>query len=205
MLFSVDSDMCFPGETLLFNVLKGSSELVICFTGHISHIVRPKEVVKQEHISVPSIPGSQSRLDVDKERVLVTNIVHDVPNLAPVIHKGSSCVVRSSSHFLVHSFISFCRVFSFWLDFNVRVHTIIQCSPSYSILGGKVIPDCFHSSWPVLVINHWLFYSLLETDFMPLLVMIAANQNQVGCVGNVPTLDYLHVFQIIHTTIQVSH
>jgi hypothetical protein len=31
-------------------------------------------MVKQEHIRIPSIPGSQIRLDVDKSRVLVTNI-----------------------------------------------------------------------------------------------------------------------------------
>jgi hypothetical protein len=74
MLFIVDPDICFPGDTLLFNVVKGPSELVLCCTGHISHIVGPKEVVKQEHISVPSIPGPQSRLDVDKARVLATNI-----------------------------------------------------------------------------------------------------------------------------------
>jgi hypothetical protein len=88
MLFSVALDICFPGETLLFTVVKGSSELDICCTGHIPHIVGPKEVVKQEHISFPSIPGLQSRLAVDKARVIATNIGHDVPNLTFVIHKG---------------------------------------------------------------------------------------------------------------------
>jgi hypothetical protein len=53
----------------------------------MSHIVGPKEVVKQEHISLPSVPGPQSRLDVDKARVLVKHIGHDVLNLTPVIHK----------------------------------------------------------------------------------------------------------------------
>jgi hypothetical protein len=205
MLFSVDPDICFPGETLLFTILKGSSELGLCCTGHISHIVGPTEVVNQEHISVPSIPGSQSRLDVDKAIALTTNIGHDFSNLAPVIHKGSSRVRRSCINLLVHSFISFCRVFSFWLDFNLRAHNIIQCSPSYSILGVKVLPDSFQSSWPVLVINHWLLCSLLETNFMPLLLAIAANQNQVYCIGNGLTLDSLHVFQIIYTKLQVSH
>jgi hypothetical protein len=87
MLFSVDPDVCFPGEALLFTILKGSSELGFCCTGHISHIVRPKEVVQQEHISVPSVPCPQSRLDVDKARVLATNVGHNVPNLTSVIHK----------------------------------------------------------------------------------------------------------------------
>jgi hypothetical protein len=48
-------------------------------------------------------------------------------------------------------------------------------------------------------------YSLLETNFMVLLVAIAADQNQVDCNGNGPPLDSLHVFQIIHTKLQVSH
>jgi hypothetical protein len=82
---------------------------------------------------------------------------------------------------------------------------MIQCSPSYSILGGKVLPDCLQSYWSILVINHRFFYSLLETNFMILLVAIAANQNQVDCIDNRLTLDSLHVFQIIHTKLQVSH
>jgi hypothetical protein len=87
-LFSVYPDICFPGETLLLAVVKGPSELGLFCTGHIPHIVGPTEVVKQEHISVPSIPGTQSRLGVDKARVLATHIGHDVRNLAPVIQKG---------------------------------------------------------------------------------------------------------------------
>jgi hypothetical protein len=55
MLFSVDPDICFPVEALLFTVLKGSSELGLCCTGHIYHIVGPNKVVKQEHI-ILSIP-----------------------------------------------------------------------------------------------------------------------------------------------------
>jgi hypothetical protein len=142
MLFSMDSDVGFPGETLLLSIVKSPSELGFCCTGHIPHIIGPKEVVKHEHISVPSITGPQSRLDVDKTRVLATNIGHDVQNLAPVIHKGSYRVKRSCSHLLIHSFITFSRIFSFWTDLNSRAHTIIQCIPSYYILGGKVIPDC---------------------------------------------------------------
>jgi hypothetical protein len=83
MLFIMDYDVCFPGETLIFSILKGTSELGLFCTGHIPHIVGTKEVVKQEHINVPSIPGPQSKLDVDKSIVLATNIGHDVPNLAP--------------------------------------------------------------------------------------------------------------------------
>jgi hypothetical protein len=87
MLFSVDPGICFPGEALLITVVKGSSDLGLSCTGHISLIVGTKEVVKHEHIGVPSIPGLQSRLGVDKARVLVTNIAHNVPNLTPVIEK----------------------------------------------------------------------------------------------------------------------
>jgi hypothetical protein len=114
-------------------------------------------------------------------------------------------VRRSCSHFLVHSFITFSRVFSFWLECNVQAYNIIQCTPIYSILGGNVLPDCFQSSWPILVIYHWLLCSLLETNLMTLLVAIAADQNQVDRIGNGLTLESLHVFQIIHTQLQVSH
>jgi hypothetical protein len=139
----------------------------------------PKEMVKQEHISIPSIPGSQSRLDVDKERVIATNIGHNVPNLTPVIHKSSSCVRRPRSHLLVHSIVPFCRVLSFRLDLNIRLHNIIQCSPSSSILGSEVLLRGFKSSRPILFIYHWLLCCLLETDLVPLLIAIAMNQNQV--------------------------
>jgi hypothetical protein len=150
MLFSMDSYVGFPVETLLFSIVKGPSELGLLCTG----IVGPKEVIKHEHMSVPSIPGPQSRLDVEKARALAKNIGHDVPNLAPVVHKGSSRVRRSCSHFLIHSFITFSRIFNFLFDLNLRAHNIIQCRPSYSLLGGKVLPDCLQSSWPILVINH---------------------------------------------------
>jgi hypothetical protein len=205
MLFSMDSDVSFPGVVLLLYVLKGPSDLGLCCTGHIPHIVGPKEVVKQEHISVPSIPVTQIRLDVNTTRVFATNIGHYVPNLAPVIHKGSSRVRRSCGIFLFHSFIDFRRVFSFWLDLDVWAHNIIQCFPSYSILRGKVLPDCLQSSWPILVINHRFFYSILETNFMMLLVATTADQHQVDCIGNGLTLEYIHVFQIIQKKLQVIH
>jgi hypothetical protein len=57
MLLSVNPGIRFPCETLLFTVVYGASELGLCFSGHISNIVRAKEVVKKEHISIPSIPG----------------------------------------------------------------------------------------------------------------------------------------------------
>jgi hypothetical protein len=57
MMFSVNPDISFPCETLLFTVLEGASEFGLCLTGHISNIVRAKEVVKKEHISIPSIPS----------------------------------------------------------------------------------------------------------------------------------------------------
>jgi hypothetical protein len=85
MLFSMDLHILFPGKSLIFTIVEGSSELGLRCTGHISHIVGSKEMVKQEHITVPSIPVAQSRLDVDKSRVLATNIGHNVLDLTPVI------------------------------------------------------------------------------------------------------------------------
>jgi hypothetical protein len=87
MLFIMDSDVGLPGETLLLSVVEGPSELGLCCTDHIPDIVGPKEVVKQEHISVPSTSFPQRRIDVNKKRMFATNIGHDVPNLMPVIHK----------------------------------------------------------------------------------------------------------------------
>jgi hypothetical protein len=177
MLFSMDSDVGFPGKTPLLSVVKGPGELGLCCTGHIPHIVGAKEVVKQEHISVPSLPGPQSRLDINKTRVLAINIGHDVPNLTTVIHKVSSRVWRYCSHFLVHSFITFSRICSFWLDLNVWAHNIIQCSPSYPIMGGKLLYDCLQSSWPILIIYYRFFCSILKINFMTLLVAITADHN----------------------------
>jgi hypothetical protein len=57
MLFSVNPDISFPCEMLLFTIVEVASELGICLTDHVSDIVRAKEVVKKEHISIPSIPG----------------------------------------------------------------------------------------------------------------------------------------------------
>jgi hypothetical protein len=162
-------------------------------------------MVKQEHISIPSISGPQGRFYIDRTRKLATNIGQFVPNLALVVHKGFSSLRRYCCHFLIHSFITICRIFSFKLDFNLWEHTIIKCSPSYSILRGKVIFDLLQSSWTILVINIGLFSSILGTNFMTLLVAIAANKNQVDCIGNRLTLNPLHMFQIIHTQVQVSH
>jgi hypothetical protein len=202
MFFNVDPDICFPGEALLFIVVNGSIELGIYCTGHISHIILPKDRVKHEHVSLPYIYGLQSRLALDTERVIAAYIGHDVTNLTLVIHKVLSHVRLSCSHFLVYSFISIYRVFSFRFDLNVQPHNIIQCSPSSYVLGGKVILDSFQSSRPVLIINDWLLCCIFETDLMPLLVMIDANQNQVDCIDKGLSLDSLHVLQIIHTKCQ---
>jgi hypothetical protein len=70
----VDPHICFPSETLLFAVVEGASELGICFTGHISNVVRAKEMVKKEHVGIPSIPGPQGRFDVNKTRMFATYI-----------------------------------------------------------------------------------------------------------------------------------
>jgi hypothetical protein len=179
MLFSVDLHIFPPVELLLVTIVEGTSELGLLCTGHISHIVGPKEVVKQEHVSLPSIPGSQSRLDVEKAIVLATNIGHNVPNIMHVIQKGSSRVRRSHSHFSVHSIIPFCRVLSFWFDLNIRPHNIIQFSPSSSILGSELLLDCFKSSRPVLVVYHWLLCCLIEINIMLLMIAVPMNQNQV--------------------------
>jgi hypothetical protein len=66
MLFGMNSDTSFTCETLLFTIVEGSSELGLCLTGHIPHIVGPQKMVKKEHIGILSIPGPQSRFDIDK-------------------------------------------------------------------------------------------------------------------------------------------
>jgi hypothetical protein len=195
MLFSVNPDISFPCETLIFIVVEGVGELGLCLTGHVYHIVGPKEMVKQENISIPSIPGPQSRFDIDKARFFATHIGHDVPNIAPVIHKGSFLVRRSCRHFLIHSLIILRKIFSFRFDHNVWANNIIQCSPSYTILGGNVIFDLLQGIWPIIVINLRFFCSLLETNFMKLLVAIAANQNQVDCIGNRLTMNPFQCFK----------
>jgi hypothetical protein len=136
MLFSMNLHIRFPGKYLILTIVEGYSELGLGCTGHISHIVGTKEIVKQEHISVPSITGAQSSLDVDKARVIATNIGHNLPNLSPVIHKGSSSVRHYRGHLLVHSIIPFRRVLRFRLDRNIWSHNIIQGSSSSSIMGS---------------------------------------------------------------------
>jgi hypothetical protein len=74
MLFSMYSNIRVPCKSLLLAIVAGSSQLGLCCTGHIPHIVGTKKVVKQEHVNIPSISGAQSRLDVDKSRVLATNV-----------------------------------------------------------------------------------------------------------------------------------
>jgi hypothetical protein len=135
MLFSMDSHIRFPGKSLLLTIVEGSSQLGLCCAGHILHIVGTKKMVKQEHVRVPSIVGAQIRLDLDKARV-PTNVGHNVPNLTPAVHKGSSSMRRSRGHLLFHSIIPFRRVLSYWLDFKIRSHDIIQSIPSSSILGS---------------------------------------------------------------------
>jgi hypothetical protein len=205
VLLILDPDISFSCETLLFTVVEGAGEFGLRLTGHISNIVRAKEVVKKEHIRIPSIPGPLSGFDVDKTRMFATHIGHNFSNFAPVIHKGSSRVWRSCRHFLIHSFIIFSRIFSFRFDGNLRANSIIQCCSSDTILGGKVLFDLLQGHWPIFFIGLRLFISLLETNFMTLLVKITADQNQVDCIGNRLTLNPFHMFQVIHTKLQVSH
>jgi hypothetical protein len=134
MLLSVDSHVCFPSETLLLTVVKGASELGLCFTRHIPNIVRAKEMVKKEHVGIPSIPGPQVRFDVNKTRMFATYVGHDVPNLAPVIHKGTSSVWRSCHHFLIHSLIILRGIFFLRFHSNLGSDNIIQCCTSDTIL-----------------------------------------------------------------------
>jgi hypothetical protein len=123
----------------------------------------------------------------------------------PVIHKGYYRVRRSCRHFLIHSLITFSRIFSFRFDRDVWVNNIIQCSSSDTILKGKVLFDLLQRPWQILDINLRFFCSLLEINFMTILVAIAAYKNQVDCIGNRLMLNPLHMFKIIYTKLQVSH
>jgi hypothetical protein len=177
VLFSVDPYISFPCETLLFTIVEGASELGLCFTGHIPNIVRAKEMVEKEHVGIPSIPGPQSRFDLNKARMFATYIGHNVPNLAPVINKGTSSVWRSCRHFLIHSFIILRRIFSFRFDGNLSSDNIIQCCTSDSILRGKILPDLLQGSWPIFIIDCRLLSGLLEANFVALLIPITVNQH----------------------------
>jgi hypothetical protein len=162
-------------------------------------------MVKKEHIGIPSIPGHQSRFDVNKSGMFATYIVHNVPNLAPVIYKGPSCVWRSCCNLLIHSFIILRRIFSFRFDGNLISDNIIQCCSSDTILEGNILLDLLQSPWPIFFIDFRLLSSLLEANFMALLVTITADQNQVDCIGNGLTLNHFHMLQVIHTKLEVSH
>jgi hypothetical protein len=124
--------------------------------------------------------------------------------IAPVIHKGSSCVWRSCRHLLVHSLIVFRRIFHFRFDGNISADNIIQCCSSDTILRGKVLFYLLQVPWPIFAIDFRFFRRLLETNFMTLLVAVTAIQNQVYCIGNRLTLNPLHLIQIIYTKF-VSH
>jgi hypothetical protein len=53
---------------------------------------------------------------------------------------------------------------------------ISRCS---SILGGRIFLGCFQGPGPIIFIDHRLLHSLLETHFMSLVVMVAADQIKV--------------------------
>jgi hypothetical protein len=133
MVFSVDTHVCFPCETLLLTVVEGASELGLCFTGHITNVVRAKEMVKKEHVGIPSIPGPPVRFDVNKAGIFATYIGHDVPNLSPVIHKGTPSVWSSCRHFLIQSFIILRGILFLRFHGNLSSDNIIQCCTSDSI------------------------------------------------------------------------
>jgi hypothetical protein len=111
MLFITNPNICLPGEPLLFIIVEGASKIGLSSTDHVSHIFWAKEMAKQYHVSIPSIPGTQCRLDVNKTRMFATNVGHDVPNLAPVIHKGSSRGRHPGGHLLIHRVLPIRRVF----------------------------------------------------------------------------------------------
>jgi hypothetical protein len=134
-------------------------------------------MVKKKHIGIPSIPGPQCRFDVNKTRMFATYIGNNFPNLAPVMHKGTSRVGRSCRHFLIHSFIIFRRIFSFRFDGNLSSDNIIQCCSSDTILGGNILPDLLQGPWPIFIIDFRLLSIILEANFMVLLVPITANQH----------------------------
>jgi hypothetical protein len=50
----------------------------------------PEEMVKQQHESIPSILGSQHRLDIDKAIMVAAYVEHDVPNIQIAGHGQSS-------------------------------------------------------------------------------------------------------------------
>jgi hypothetical protein len=89
VLFRLDSNKRFPSESLLFTILQGASQLFFSSTSHVVHVVWPKEMVKHQHVGVPSILGSHRRLDVDKTIMLASDVGHDVLNLASGFHKSS--------------------------------------------------------------------------------------------------------------------
>jgi hypothetical protein len=58
ILLCMNFHIRIPGESFLLAILNGASQLGLSGTGHVPHIVGTKEMVKQEHESVPSIPGA---------------------------------------------------------------------------------------------------------------------------------------------------
>jgi hypothetical protein len=134
-------------------------------------------MVKKEHVGITSIPGPQSRFDVNKEGMFDTYIGHDVPNLAPVTHKGTSSVWRSCRHFLIHSFIVLWGIFFLRSHGNLSSDNIVQCSTSDTILGGNILPDILQGPWPIFIVDLSLLSCLLEDNLVALLVPITANKH----------------------------
>jgi hypothetical protein len=64
MLFRMDTNKQFPGESLLLTIVKGSSQIGHSSADHVAHIIWSKEMVTQQHILIPSILSTQRRLDV---------------------------------------------------------------------------------------------------------------------------------------------
>jgi hypothetical protein len=102
MLFSMNPNIHLLREPFLFTVLKGAIQLGLSSAGHVARIVWSKEMVKHQHVCVPSVLSKQRMPDIKKTRIFATNVGHDVPNLAPVIHKISSSVRGMCGHLLVH-------------------------------------------------------------------------------------------------------
>jgi hypothetical protein len=72
-------------------------------------------------------------------------------------------------------------------------------------MGIHVLLDVFKGPGPILVIDHRFLRSLVQAQFMAMLITVAADQNQVDSVHHGLPLNSLHVFQIINTKFQVCN
>jgi hypothetical protein len=91
---------------------------------------------------------------------------------------------------LIYGVIPIRKVFSFQLDCNIRPDYIVQGIPCSSILGSQVILDGVKGTGSVPIIDQQFIRSLLETNFMLLLILVTAYQRQVDSVHHGLPMDY---------------